>query len=190
MQFRFPVLILTVSLILAFSACQDDIPVLGQEENGTITPKDSVFIRYIALVSYQPNDPSGNPWDPISSTTDLLDSLGPDVYYNSYNDRGTAADSSDDFVFNQDTHFANVTDSMLPLVYYFTTPVYVPHFYDSIYLRVYDFEIDTPYVDSTLMDSIFFVIGPDTNQSTNPYILSIPGTGFNGTQVQLGLGWK
>ena len=179
--------IILTAVSSGFAGCQEDIPVLGEDVNGAVTPKDSVYISYIALLSFPANDPgTGNPWDETSSPIDPLDSLGPDIFFNCYDDENTP-DSSDDFSFYQETHFANV-NAADTIIYYFTKPVLVPYFYDSFYLRMYDAEISTP-VDSTLIDSIFFMIGPDTLQS-QPYVQGISGTGFNGSQVTIGLQWK
>ncbi|MFI5219690.1 MAG: hypothetical protein ACHQNT_09390 [Bacteroidia bacterium] len=170
-----------------FGGCQKDVPVLGEDTNEVVTPKDSVYIQYIALFSFPVNDPNtGDPWDETSSPIDPLDSLGPDIFFNSYN-YNDPADTLDDFSFYQETHFANVSDTDT-IVYYFTTPVFIPHFYDSLYLRMYDGEYSA-IVDSTLMDSIYFKIGPDT-LLPQPYIPYVSGTGYNGSQVIIGLQWK
>lgn len=181
----FGLVILTITASV-FTSCQDDIPLLGQDENGIIVPRDSVYIKYIALFSFPANDPAtGSSWDDTNSVTDPYDSLGlADIFFNSYN----INDLADTFFFFQATHFSNVLNTDTT-VYYFTDPVQIPHFYDSLYLRIYDAEIDTPAIDSTLIDSILFVIGPDTTQ-TNPYIPAISRTGFNGSQVAVGLDWK
>jgi hypothetical protein len=176
----------------AFVGCQDDIPLLGEDENGNtvVTPKSEVYIRSILLSSFPQTDPNtALPWDDgVIQPFDTLDYTGPDIYYNLYH----KSDQGNIMQFNQLTHFSNVLplspDS--PLVYVFTDPFQIlPEYIDStFYLRIYDLDYADP-INDTYMDSIPFTIGPDNTQP-NPYITSVSGVGFNGSQVTLGLEWK
>lgn len=189
MTFKRSIFVILMAAFAAFTACQDDIPLLGEDENGVITPKDSVFIKYIALHSFSPTDPFGSPWDLVPTAIDSLDPLGPDIFYSSYNDNNTPLDSSDDFMFRQNTHFLNVTSEDLVLGYFFTAPIYVPHFNYLVTLNMYDAELDTGGLDSTFMDVIQFVIDSVSGQP-DPYVPYVSGIGMNGSQVSIGLEWK
>ncbi len=174
-----------VSLLLFaafFSACQRDIPVLGEGEGDQ--DYDSAFLWAITLNQYDTLDPSGMSWD--SEPSYLFDSIYyrfPDVFYNIGN-----YDTTFDFTFSQQTHFLNVTPDTLPLTYQVDPALYIPGFNKPFHLRIYDFELDTPSVDSTFMDSILFVV-PDPGAPV-PYPPNLTGMGANGASVTISLLWR
>ena len=186
-------ILLLLSAISVFTGCQEDIPLLGQDENGDtiITPKSEVYIRSIILSSFPQNDPNTQqPWDEGSILIfDSLDYTGPDIFYKLYH----KSDEGLPMIYDQATHFNNVLSLSpdTPLVYYLTQPFQIlPEYIDStFYLTMNDLDYDANDTSFTHMDSIPFAIGPDNNL-TNPYITSKSSIGINGSIVTLGLEWK
>lgn len=176
-------LLSVIVLFFSITSCQEDIPLLGQD--GTVVDYDSAFLSSITLNGYDTLDPSGNYWDTTAVFfPDTANNRFPDVFYNI-----DIYDSSFLFSYFQDSHFDDVLPSELPLTYNINPPVYIPAFYKYFYLRTYDFEIDTPTVDSTFMDSILFVVGPDTVSAVK-YPTSFTNNGTNGVNVSVGITWK
>ncbi|MCC6385492.1 MAG: hypothetical protein LC117_02455 [Bacteroidia bacterium] len=181
---KFGQFILLLSLIYS---CQKDIPLLGEDEQGNtvIVPRDSVFISSIILIDFDTLNEFGNTWDSIITVPfDSGNFQYPDVYYNI-----GIYDTSFPFSYYQQTHFQNVNPFSLPLAYSMVPPIYIPGFGKPFYLRVFDLDLTSAGIDSTLMDSILFVVEPDFNLS-NPYQSTVSGTGSRGTAVSLGLLWQ
>jgi len=174
---QFIVLIVSLS---AISACQRDIPLLGQEDDQV--DYDSVNIAAISLLGFDTLDPNGLYWDTSISVINDSNYRYPDIFYN-------IGDSGDALNYYQKSHFINVSPDTLPLTYQIVPALKLSQFYIPFYLRIFDFELDTPAVDSVLMDSIFFSIGPDT-VSTEKYPKQVNSTGPEGTTVTLHLLWK
>ena len=183
MVYRFPRLALLFSVIIMFSACQEDIPVLGEGDGDR--NYDSVFLWAITLNDYDTLYGFGQPWD--STFSWLYDSMYyrfPDVFYNI-----GMYDTTFPFSFYQKSHFLNVTPDTLPLAYLLEPEVWIPEFYKPFHVRLYDFELDTPSVDSTFIDSILFIVGPDPG-GPEEFPRYVSGIGPNGTSVTISLFWR
>jgi len=182
MRSRWRLPLLLVLALSVFGSCQRDIPLLGEEEGEV--DHDTVFLWAITLNGYDTLDPQGMPWDSSASYLhDSMDYWYPDVFYNF-----DTYDTVNPFSYYQQTHFLNVSPDTLPVSYQLVPNVLVP-WYTPFFLRIYDFELDTPSVDSTFMDSILFVVGPDT-VGPEKYPRTVTGIGPNGASVTLSLLWK
>ena len=183
MTARWQGLVVIAIIASILSACQRDIPLLG-EEDGPVD-YDSVYLWAITLTAFDTLDPGGMPWDTSSSYLyDSVDYRFPDVFYNI-----GVSDSLFPFSYYQQSHFLNISPDTLPVAYQLVPATLIPYHYKPFFLRMYDFELDTPSVDSTFMDSILFVVGPDT-VGPDKYPQYVSGIGANGASIILSLLWK
>ncbi len=180
--------LLWLVIILQFLAsCQKDIPVAGQDDQGNlvVVPRDSAWISSITLLYFDSLDSQGLLWDTVATTPyDSLNFQYPDVFYNI-----GIYDILFPLSFYQASCFFNMDPRQLPITYKLVPPVYIPAWGKPFHLRVYDREISASGVDSTLMDSVLFVVQPDFTLP-NPYVSYFTSTGAAGVELTLGVIWQ
>jgi hypothetical protein len=134
------------------------------------SPPTKVKITKVTIINMPFVDGSGSSWDFVD---------GPDVFFN-------ISDQANNVLFNgSSSRINNVTPSMLPLSWTFTSPFEINDFNVGRFIDVWDY--DTPDPDD-FIGYVGFVMNNYTSGS-NPYPPSVTKT-QNGITVKLDLIWQ